>query len=749
MFSTPVVLICTYVFSSITSYWFYFRKQPVGKEGNQSGLVTLLLLPVSILQRLGLLNHRENEERIPTTTKKILTSRAVDDDYIVDKKQKTKFSNKLKQSMTWLYHLGRRPNKLINYRNLGDGLDSIFATSPNMKRGKSFTVDKTSHSFSSNLNLSNIIGNLDRYQEFAFAALFDSGLFMGADTSSLNELCSNASLLKKNKGETILHQDDPHQKKVSVLYILKSGSCTVSYFDESGQERQKVDLVKAGQAGQVVGGGIDIIAWICRCEIKRNITVECLEPCEFVVLPSPREENGSYLSQSHSRGSQVALLSRIIRMLLIRFNRTTVLTAFFQFGLATYFLPSFPRLVIDDTLRAACLSHSLSSEDRLNALNLLMKQSIMQLYGLKSDNEVDVVKSDKLFYRGGTGGGSLDEDNTTSFPASPTFLPDNSTPIGHPLTVDDGGGAGDNDDSIPIPLSKRVLSFDSTIRKFDFQDDDDDSNKPFDGIGAGDTAGAMAFGHSQGCGLCLMRRGQTILDLDTIPGLYLILSGSLRVIASSHSMDLFNPLRRRDHDKSGAERGEREEQGCGGDSDDENDQDYPTLSDGNLLGQIALFAGSSEEWYGRREGNSRPFLRVLAAEDTWMIKLPLATCFQLLRERPLSMIHLGERIATSIPPLIHLFDFCMKTVNLNGGDDLVTGGEQCRGELFCVLSGRLRIVESDHPQQSHHQQQQQGGNGRGLGGGGIDNKRQHQDYWARYVTKRFFHNTNTLALTIS
>jgi len=53
------------------------------------------------------------------------------------------------------------------------------------------------------------------------------------------------------------------------------------------------------------------------------------------------------------------------------------------------------------------------------------------------------------------------------------------------------------------------------------------------------------------------------------------------------------------------------------------------------------------------------------------------------------VFHFSERMISVLPPMIRLFDFCTKWVNLRGGDDLVQQGEQSQGKLYIVLFGTL------------------------------------------------------------
>lgn len=527
---------------------------------------------------------------------------------------------------------------------------------------------------------------LDSYQSLAFNALYTWGIFEGAELSILNELCSNATVVKRKKGEFLFHYSSKNAN--DFLYILKSGTCSVIFPPTNddvkgdkgvpgdsgdggdcdgggnGKDRAPVgDEVLEMEEGKVMASVVDVLAWLIRSDVPRKISIRCSSDCELVAIPSPRGKSGSYQSRLH-----LASFARIARMLLIRFNRTTNTTALFYLGLAEHMIPRVPAIPVPPRLQEICSLASSTGKLALSSLDAslypeslqLIKEMIGSLLGIDS-NDVSLPMER-----------STDEERD------------------HQDSAESNDADYRNDDSsdlsfIPPPVAyTRTKSLDSIVENEAFL-----SGSPgsfFLPASPPARHRTNSFGRQTRTGLRFMQEGQTLLDIDETPGLYIIISGKVEVLFSGHSPHVRRcPTSSAKSTPSFLSR---------------HRFISPTVfSDGDCLGQIALLAGNSTEWYGQQKQGSvrHPVLKVKALANTWLLKVSMHTYEKALAEHPAVIFHFSDRMLSVLPPMIRLFDFCTKWVNLKGGDDVVKQGEDSQGKLYIVLFGTLLCLVNETP----------------------------------------------------
>eukprot|EP00607_Mallomonas_marina_P010550 CAMPEP_0182418908 /NCGR_PEP_ID=MMETSP1167-20130531/3287_1 /TAXON_ID=2988 /ORGANISM="Mallomonas Sp, Strain CCMP3275" /LENGTH=1191 /DNA_ID=CAMNT_0024593387 /DNA_START=314 /DNA_END=3889 /DNA_ORIENTATION=- len=552
----------------------------------------------------------------------------------------------------------------------GDGLHSIFsdqrfANSPLF--GEFAVTSAKKRSLIDNSSEQNIvIGCLQKW-----------GIFAGFEFSLLDDICSRASRITKNAGDIIFN----HSNKSDTLYILISGSCSAYYIDEDGKEYE-TSQVKS-KKGDAIGSIIDIIAWILRSSIPRQLTIKCLEPCEVLAVPSPREADGQYSSQAH-----LACFSRILQLLLIRVNRTTVATAFFYMGLAEHIIPAFKPLPIPTELQrlvevtdTAALNDQLqkmgSGEDgkdgkQQEARNRLRSMLVSTVSALFTPDLSQLSDGKPSPPRSPSSTENLPKELNTSQDVEDSTPPLLGPPVRRSHSLD--GNADLN-------VLSRALQFQADVYRADTT-----STLP------ASVKGALGRPKEPMLEVVKMEAGQSVLDLDAIPGLYVVLSGevSLEYVGDiPHPRDL-NP-------ESTEEKRELPEHSSLFSIWERSDRRQIVLRTGAVVGHIALIAGSSEEWYGRKGSTAHPMLRVVALCKTVLIKVPRVFHEKMMKARPESMMALSERIIAGFSPIIRVFDFGSKWVKKDGGEDLVTAGTSAAGSIFVLLTGKLRIV---HPTSS-------------------------------------------------
>jgi CRP-like cAMP-binding protein len=391
----------------------------------------------------------------------------------------------------------------------------------------------------------------------------------------------------------------------------------------------------------------------------------------------------------------------------MRFNDTVISTAFFQLGLAEHFLPSFPNISLPNEMIDECISIAENIKENKNNISnrmecidvslYLQKQVLCQLFGIAQDEDIDfsiitnqnVSNSNASKY---TGFYVCEDDKQKN---------DNNENSDKSPESDVSTNDSPNDDNVTVPRKmgvERTLSFDSNLHHtsnlsrmspifFGTPSKNDDFN--ITKVESNSTSSMTAFSAnsidmnslSKGSGVFVMKSGQNILDVDSVPGFYVVLRGHIKIITS------------RTVSANSSERvlgGQRTES-------------VPTVTDGGTFGHIALLSGTSEEWYGRRDGSTTPALTAIATCDTWLLKVPIYLCMKTLKERPLSVLNFSERGIAVLPEIIRLFDFCTKRVHIKGGDDLVTEGSSSNGVLYVVLSGRLKTIVSKKTHYSIHE----------------------------------------------
>mgnify|MGYP003385225411 FL=1 len=197
-------------------------------------------------------------------------------------------------------------------------------------------------------------------------------------------------------------------------------------------------------------------------------------------------------------------------------------------------------------------------------------------------------------------------------------------------------------------------------------------------------------------GLMQLAAGQSILDVDPIPGCYIIISGRVSI--------QFQGL-------PASSSGTKQH------SEADSDLDTPpllgrhrvsqdtTYEVGEVLGQISLLLGNSSEWYGRCDNNlATPAVLVMKAlVDTCLLKVPMMSYEQVVAQNPEVIFNLAHMFVAELPPIIRLFDFCTKWIKLSGGQDIVKRGQKATGKLHIVLFGRVRMmVEATEGSGKHH-----------------------------------------------
>jgi CRP-like cAMP-binding protein len=564
-------------------------------------------------------NDKNKQQKLNKIKKKIGLS--LDDLALFDKKYKPMALNWIKtKTNATLKFLGGKAQR-------GDGLVSIFTDSH----------ESATDMDSSKIRIRNVRSQiLSESQAIAFDSLFTWGIFEGAEISILNELCSNSTTINRKAGEIIFAETDSPSE---FLYVLQSGTVDISFQGPDGSRK----VIHTIGDGGVLASVADVISWITRTDTSRGgVYAQCVTDCMLIAIPSPRDISGKYQSRLHT-----ITFSRITRMLLIRFNRTTITTALFYLGLAQHFPPSFPKIEIPQDL-IALLSASDDSFDPMSGTHhkdciKFVREAIASLYGvLPSEVELPYQK-------------------TSTVP--------------NPLL------------SAPSPLS-RARSF-SSCEEAAMNAADLDPYFPTSRIVPEE------LGVRQRTGICRMREGQSIFDVDPIPGLYIIVSGKVeiryRIIQKGQPSPLMRDQSLQEPSSQLSYLSARETSAS-------------IVSTGEIIGHVTLLAGSSTEWYGRSDGTSSPLMSAKALTDTWLIRVPVETFDKTLASRPDAIFDLSARMMSVLPPTVRLFDFCTKWITLQGGEDIVKRGQPSTGELFIILCGRLRVLMNEHEVESEENQ---------------------------------------------
>jgi CRP-like cAMP-binding protein len=582
-------------------------------------ILLTLFLAIFLFYFLTFLFSKSNDKKKQQKLNKIKSKigLSLDDLALFDKKYQPMALNWIKtKTNATLKFLGGKAQR-------GDGLVSIFTDSHES------LVENNSK-----IRLRNVRSQiLDESQAIAFDSLFTWGIFEGAEISILNELCSNSSTVIRKAGEIIFSETDSPSE---FLYVIQTGTCDISFQGPDGSRK----VIHTVSDGGVLASVADVISWITRTDTSRGgVFAQCVTDCVLIAIPSPRDVSGKYQSRLHT-----VTFSRITRMLLIRFNRTTITTALFYLGLAQHFPPSFPKIEIPQDLMTL-LSASDDSFDPMSGPHhkdciKFVREAIASLYGvLPSEVELPYQKSP-------------------------------SVAVQHQIL------------SAPSPLS-RARSF-SSCEEVAMNAADLDPYFPTSRI-LPEEVGAR-----QRTGICRMREGQSIFDVDPIPGLYIIVLGKVEIRYRIIQKGQPSPLMR-DEPSQLSYLSARETSSS-------------IVSTGEIIGHVTLLAGSSTEWYGRSDGTSSPLMSAKALTDTWLIRVPVETFDKTLASRPDAIFDLSARMMSVLPPTIRLFDFCTKWITLQGGEDIVKRGQPSTGELFIILCGRLRVLMNEHELDSEDSQ---------------------------------------------
>ena len=254
----------------------------------KKGMISHVVYTVSIRFRFNIVFHRSISKSSSSGP-----SYAIDDLQSEKRflpKQYKKLKNKMNQSFTKMKQkLGIKPKNW----GRGDGLHSIYS-------GSLFNLHSADYSLQT-VDMNEVRSDiLDASQSMAFNALFTLGIFEGAELSILNELCSNAIVMRRKKNEFLFKHDSPNSN--DFLYVLKSGTCNVIFpkatIDEAGKNTINKnhdvvidnetddlggDVVVDITSGLVVASVADVLAWLIRSGTTRRISVHCKTECEFVV----------------------------------------------------------------------------------------------------------------------------------------------------------------------------------------------------------------------------------------------------------------------------------------------------------------------------------------------------------------------------------------------------------------------------------------------------------------------------------
>jgi CRP-like cAMP-binding protein len=527
-------------------------------------------------------------------------------------------------------------------------------------------------------------------QRVVLKALHDSGIFEGSDVSLLTDICSLAEVVKVSKGGYVFESSS---RASDFLYVLKSGSCEALFKgDPNSDQMQSVCDVK-GEC--IVASHVDIIAWITGASITRQLSLRCTSDCVVVRVPSPVREEPKI--RAHA-----AAYARIVRMLLNKINRATVGTALFHLGLAECMLPNHRLIKVSESVSELCGRTRTAAElnaavaDSSTLLYQLLRASVVDLIGTEVDIDPNVAVLE------------VEMPASASAAASPPANSNANTGT-HPNPNTNANAADANLFTPPrISASSQtrhaeVLSTDSKIAppkalrgesSFIMSSMDTDAllapislkrSQSFDSTFSGSTGPANKFSspssdfrdltRSRGAAKRLhvqvlgLKKGQNILDVDEVAGLYVVLSGGVRISFSGKFGDHVLGLWHRDSKVSLA-------------------------TPGSVIGHVTLISGTSEEWYGRRDSNASVLMTAVGdAEMTWLLHIP-TNGGQLIdaMSSASAIFHVANDFIASLPPVLRLFDFCTKWRKVDGGDTVVVKGQKTMGEVLVVLSGRLGVL---------------------------------------------------------
>jgi CRP-like cAMP-binding protein len=632
----------------------------------------IALLIILAIAPAYLITLYSRSKRSPTKARIIKI--AYDDGLLIERRLRPlyfRLSRKMIQSVSWLTQTAQS-TLLRNKRSRGDGLRSIFSKA--QSGSASDLLQGLSEADLAELRAPGLSDD----QRVVLKALHDSGIFEGSDVSLLTEICSLAEVVKVDKGGYVF---ECCSMASDYLYVLKSGSCEALFKgDPNSKEMQSVCDVK-GEC--IVASHVDIIAWITGASITRQLSLRCTSDCVLVRVPCPGRDDSNM--RVHA-----AAYARIVRMLLNKINRATVGTALFHLGLADCMLPNHRLIKVSESVQELCGKVKTAGE--LNAalagtsapLYQLLRTSVIDVLGTEVEIDPSVAVLEVEMSVPASSSTSPATHTDTSSADTNLFTPPRTSAssqsrhaevlstdskIAPPKALRGESSfimSSMDTDALLAPISlKRSQSFDSTfsggtgpLNKF--------SSPSSDFRDLARSRGTAKRLHVQVLGL---KKGQNILEVDEVAGLYVVLSGAVRISYSGKFGDHVLGLWHKDSKVSLA-------------------------TPGSIIGHVTLISGTSEEWYGRRDSTASVLMAAVGdAEMTWLLHIP-ANGGQLIdaMSSTSAIFHVATDFITSLPPVLRLFDFCTKWRKVDGGDTVVVKGQKTMGEVLVVLSGRLGVL---------------------------------------------------------
>lgn len=430
-------------------------------------VVLLLVIPLYLL-----FHFKRSKTIISSIQKKIITETkkvVYDDGLLSDRRLRPiydKVSKRVAKSVAWLENRAKKNGIILrrDRNSKGDGLRSIFA--------QKHAVGESPFAVGGKRALGDVMPpSLNENESAAFRALYENGVFEGADSTVLRDIVREVSLLSLRAGDKLFGATDP---SADGLFILKSGACSVQFSVSGGAP----DDVFEVHPGGIIASQVDVIAWVTGCQVPRQLSVVCSEDAEVLKIPSPHGRGDVFKSGLH-----LNTFARSVRMLLVRINRTTVATALFHLGLAEHILPAYQSLSLPSELLALCerVDSGRGQADRealedTRVVTPLVRACMTSLYGFTDSKDVDVTVEVSAGGSRPTGPSTPVRRPATGPAAVPPFsLGGDGERKGGSPSAARGAGIGstnsnsrsnlaDSDDALGQPLLSRSLSFDSTFR---------------------------------------------------------------------------------------------------------------------------------------------------------------------------------------------------------------------------------------------------------------------------------------------
>eukprot|EP01041_Mallomonas_annulata_P010417 gene10417-21725_t len=674
---------------------------------------------------------------------------------------KPKLSVRLKSSIrVWLQAFKSNRFHDVNDRK-GDGLHSIFTDRPLDSPAPSDIGYK--HSLKTKRSIS-----LNEDQNLIYKCLYKWGIFSGFEYSLLDEIYNITTTIFKSKNDIIFSYSHPSDK----LYILKSGKCAIIFTDENHIEKE-ISQIRAGEA---IANTIDIIAWILRSNVPRHITLKCLEDCEILVIPSLRSTDGKFPASSHESS-----FNHVLQLLLVCLNRTTITTSFFYLGLAEHLLPCFEKVLIpselldvvsilqmtnNDMNSDEVLYNNDNDNDKKN-INKYISECISELF-MPSLSHIFQPSTSTSTSTNSLHSATSHSMKLTTKEKKPTATAADSTAtsvtlLRRAMSLDSlmshhhqrKDGLLSTSKGPPPPPNTTIFHNNNNNSNSNINDNNNinniKKNKPYSYNTSKsqshfqriDSNISVRDEDSLLPDIVCMNIGESIHDIDAIPGLYIIITGTVHVefihkfkqnqkhkqdhqhqhqhqhdyhsMADSESNEAKNTALGNQHNNDENEN----EKDVGNNNDNDNDKEnsefhlfqlwdnsynnktstsspYVDLCSGCVLGHIALIAGNSVEWYGTKQdtssSSSNAILRATAYSKTYLIRIPRKYHEHMCRIHTQSYFSIAERMISNLPPIIRLFDICSKWIKKDGGNDLIVARSTIATSLYVLLSGKMQLI---------------------------------------------------------